>query len=81
MAKLGATYIDKITGFKGVCTGYVQYITGCNQLLLAPRIKADGGLDDGRWFDEQRCDVVKSVDVVTIDAGTAPGFDTPAPKC
>ena len=28
--KLGATYRDEITGFEGIATGVVKYITGCD---------------------------------------------------
>ncbi len=29
MIELGRTYKDRITGFKGVATGFVEYLTGC----------------------------------------------------
>ena len=52
---IGKSFTDSITGFKGVCTGRIEYITGCNQLLLTPKVGEDGVLKDGAWFDEQRC--------------------------
>lgn len=76
---LGATYIDKITGFNGVATGYVQYLTGCNQVLLAPRSGADGAFRSSEWFDQQRLDV-QSDRVVALDNGATPGCDRAAPK-
>lgn len=74
MAQLGATYTDKITGFEGVATGYVQYITGCNQLLLAPK-STDGTMKEPQWIDEQRLEVLDSYSVITLDNGKNPGFD------
>lgn len=79
MITLGTTMKDKITGFKGVAVAYTQYITGCNQVLLQPPVKKDGGYEDSCWFDEQRCEPVKAKKVI-LDNGTTPGFDKPAPK-
>ena len=46
---LGATYRDVITGFSGVATGYVKYLTGCNQVLIQPEAR-DG---DEQVFDPE----------------------------
>lgn len=78
---LGKTFKDKITGFSGVCTARAEYLTGCDQLLLAPsQRKPDGEVIDSRWFDVQRCEVCAEVERVTLDNGTTPGCDKPAPK-
>lgn len=79
MAELGTTYKDKITGFKGVATAYCEYITGCNQILLCPKVGKDGVSKDSRWFDEQRC-VQMKVAKVHIENGDNPGFGEEAPK-
>lgn len=77
--ELGKTYTDKISGFKGVATGHVTYITGCNQVLLGPKIGKDGKIPDSQWFDEQRLEVGKEPQVI-LDNGKTPGFDKEAPK-
>ena len=51
--KHGATYRDEITGFEGIATGVVKYITGCDQVLLAPQSR-DGLKLDAHWFDVAR---------------------------
>lgn len=79
MPALGATYQDKITGFEGVATGYVQYITGCNQVLLAPKA-TDGVMKESQWIDEQRLEIVPTARVITINNGSNPGCDRAAPK-
>jgi hypothetical protein len=71
--KLGATYKDAITGFSGVCIGTVQYISGCNQSLLAPK-----GDKDARWIDDQRL-VQCGSKVIALDNCKTPGGDLPAP--
>jgi hypothetical protein len=78
--QLGITVKDKITGFTGVVTGFVVYISGCNQALVVPKAKADGSLSDAQWFDEQRLDIDSSVAPIVLDNAKTPGSDMPAPK-
>lgn len=77
---LGYTYRDKITGFEGVATGHVEYITGCDQLLLVPPVDADGKVREANWFDTQRCVVVLAKNRVEIDNNQFNGPDKEAPK-
>ncbi len=79
MVTLGQTVKDKITGFSGIVTGRVEYLTGCNQLLVAPPVKDDGGFRDSQWFDEQRVDVLGTTPIA-LDNGDTPGSDAPAPR-
>lgn len=79
MISLGKPYKDKITGFEGVATGYVSYLTGCNQALLAPKVAADGALRDSQWFDEQRLDE-QAGERIALNNGQSPGHDRAAPK-
>ena len=76
--KLGVTVKDKITGLEGVVTGRVEYITGCNQVLMQPKLKADGDFVESRWMDEDRIDVVDEKPI-TLKI-TSPGSDKPAPR-
>jgi len=78
MIALGTTVKDKITGFTGVVTGFVTYISGCNQALVTPKTGKDGSMRDAHWFDEQRLVVLKAARVV-LDNGNTPGADIPAP--
>lgn len=71
---------DKITGFTGIATGFVQYISGCNQILICPGLDKDGKLAESHWFDEQRLLVFPCEDQITLDNGNTPGFDMEAPK-
>jgi hypothetical protein len=77
--QLGGTYRDRITGFQGVATGYVSYITGCSQALLAPPVSQDGAVRESNWFDEQRLEQVGE-ELILLDNGDTPGFDKAAPK-
>jgi hypothetical protein len=80
MIKLGSKVKDKITGFYGTVTGFVVYISGCNQALVVPPIGEDGSFKESHWFDEQRLEVDTTVEPITLDNGDTPGCDMPAPK-
>ena len=77
--QLGLTYRDQITGFTGVATGHVTYLTGCNQVLLHPKVDAEGKLRDSQWFDQQRLVQIEGPQIV-LDNGNTPGPDKQAPK-
>lgn len=79
MIELGCTYKDKITGFQGIATGHVDYITGCNQTLLAPFVKEDGDKRNSHWFDDQRLELISTKEQVILDNGETPGCDAAAP--
>lgn len=76
---IGKKVRDKITGFTGTVTGRVEYITGCNQLLVAPVVKDDGALVSSEWLDEQRAEVL-SEKKIELNNSASPGFDRPAPR-
>lgn len=77
--ELGIEVKDKITGFRGVVTGFVRYLSGCNQVLVAPALGPDGALRDSQWFDVQRLDRVGDSKIV-LDNEATPGFDSEPPK-
>lgn len=77
---LGHTVVDKVTGFTGVVTGIVEYLTGCNQALVVPRMDADGKLPESQWFDIQRLQVDDSKAPISLENGNTPGFDRAPPK-
>jgi hypothetical protein len=58
MIKLGQEGRDKITGFQGIITAQVEYLYGCNQYGLAPRVGEDGVVKNTEFFDEGRIEVV-----------------------
>ena len=80
--ELGSTYKDQITGFEGVATGYTQYITGCNQVLLQPYCTRGkfADMQEPEWVDEQRLDLIPSKRKIEVDNRTTLGFGPPAPK-
>lgn len=76
---LGLTVRDRISGFVGVVTGHVRYLTGCNQLLVQPRVGGDGKWIDSQWVDESRASIDTSHERVTLPV-IDPGPDKVAPR-
>jgi hypothetical protein len=77
MSLLGLTIRDKISGKAGVVTGFVQYLTGCNQVCVTPN-DPSGNPDQPFWLDVQRIVVDEKVDRILLDNGETPG-PGPAP--
>ncbi len=75
---LGKKVTDKITGFSGIVTGRVNYISGCNQALVNPPVDKDGNIQEAAWFDEQRLNVSDD-DAIVLENGNNPGFDHAPP--
>lgn len=68
----GKEVTDSVTGFTGVIIGHCVYMTGCEQVLLAPKVTESGDFRDSHWFD---------IDRVFIDTSKRTnGSDRPAPK-
>jgi hypothetical protein len=76
--KLGQKVKDIISGFEGVVTGHVEYITGCNQALVQPAAKPDGDFVDNRWIDDDRLRIVNA-EPISLKI-THAGPDTQAPR-
>jgi len=56
--RLGVEVKDKVTGLRGIITGYTKYINGCVQWLVKPPVDKDGKLVDGCWIDTVQLEVV-----------------------
>lgn len=63
MIRLGNKVRDKVTGFEGIATGRVEYLTGCQQIGITPPAK-DGEVKATQYFDAER--------LVLVDIGIAP---------
>lgn len=56
--KLGMEGRDKITGFEGIITSKVVYLTGCAQFGVTPKCDKDGKVVIAEYFDESRLEVI-----------------------
>jgi hypothetical protein len=55
---LGKEGKDKITGFKGIITARAQYLTGCDQYGLTPKVDEKGATQTCEFFDEARIEII-----------------------
>lgn len=54
---LGKMGRDKVTGFAGVIIARVEYLFGCNQYGIAPKVDKDGNVKSAEFFDEGRIEI------------------------
>lgn len=79
--KMGIIARDSITGFEGRVTAICEYITGCHQALVQPRVKDDGTFVEPRWIDLDRLteQLGAPFELPAKQGGSTPGFDLEAP--
>jgi len=62
MIQLGQKVKDKITGFTGIATAKTEYLNGCLQVLVQPKMVVKKGgkqeYPEGKWIDIEQVDVV-----------------------
>lgn len=58
MIELGKEGRDKITGFKGIIVAKIEFLFGCNQYGIAPRMDEIGKIQDTHYFDEGRIEII-----------------------
>lgn len=68
---LGLKCRDKVTNFEGVVSTVSFDLYGCVQLILVPPVGKDGKLEEGRWFDIHRLDVMDPTPVMPVPAFAA----------
>ena len=77
----GRTGRDILTGFEGVVYGRSTYMTGCDQLLMIPKVSDPNDLKEGHWFDIDRITIQESARVsVPNKSGNPGGPSRGAPK-
>lgn len=77
---LGDSAKHVITGFQGIVTARVEYLTGCAQVCLQPQGVDDKGQPfESRFFDEPYVDLVQAGVVQNRTPGRLTGCDTAPP--
>ena len=83
---MGAEVKDTITGFRGVITGRAQFITGCDQYSVLPRlntVKKSSSMPENQWIDEVRLELVEKGEHLDPTkykkSGKQPGCDQSPP--
>lgn len=70
---LGNTVRDKVTGFTGTATARVEYLHGCVQYGVTPRVGSDGKAVDTCYYDAPRLEYVDDGVKVKARASGGPG--------
>lgn len=55
--ELGKIGKDKITGFAGIITSRVNFLTGCNRYCIQPTKLHEGKPIEGVYFDEDQVEI------------------------
>ncbi len=75
---LGKQLKCKVTGFVGIATAKVEFINGCVQYCVKPKMKEDGKLPDGEYIDIEQLEVTgEGVDIIPTPTG---GHQTDLPR-
>jgi len=61
---LGIKVTDTVTGFKGVVTSIGFDLYGCIQAVVTPEMQTPGKLEDSRWFDVARLEILSEMPVM-----------------
>lgn len=63
MIKLGDEVQDLITGFQGIATARIIYITGCVRYEVTPEGLEKGNMIEPQWVDERTLKVIRKAKV------------------
>jgi hypothetical protein len=59
MITLGQKVKDKITGFTGIAITRCEYLNGCVQYCVKPKLDKNGKIQEGEWFDDALLEIVE----------------------
>ena len=69
MIEFGKTYRDIVSGFEGICTGKVEWMYGCTQYILAPKVESTSKKEYSSTFFEKQLE--------EVDAGISDRVEAP----
>ncbi len=61
------------TGFKGIATARTTYLSGCDRIIITPKVKKDGTLSEAMNFDEPEIKLIKRGNPPKIKNGEKTG--------
>jgi len=75
--RLGSIVQDRVTGYSGIATARVEYLNGCVQYCVKPRVKGDMKMPDSEYIDVGQLKVVnKGISIESSETG-GPQRDCP----
>ena len=79
MIELGSKVRDRVTGFTGTATARVEYLNGCVQYCVKPRMSKKGEMPEGQYIDDKQLEVIEE-DELSIKATETGGPAADAPR-
>jgi len=75
--ELGVKARCQLTGFKGIIMARNEWVNGCRQYLVKPKVDKDGKMKEGEWIDEEQLELLsgKGINIATKPTG-GPQKDT-----
>ncbi len=58
MISLGSEVKDRVTGFAGIATARIEYMNGCIQYCVKPKMGKDKKMPEGAWIDDAQLEVI-----------------------
>jgi len=78
--ELGQKGKDKITGFEGILTSRVEFLTGCNRYSIQPTILNNGMPYEAIYIDESQIEILGKGILKEEVQGGAKGACAPNPR-
>lgn len=75
--KMGVKLRDRVTGLEGICTGRLEYMNGCVQFCIKPKVGKDGKVPNGDWIDSQQLEQIGSG--ISINPRVTGGYNSDEP--
>lgn len=76
--ELGVKLRDKVSEVEGICIGRIEYLNGCVQYAIKPKVTKDGKSHEAEWIDSQQLE--QTGDGITIKQRKTGGISSIAPK-
>jgi len=57
--KLGEKVKDTVTGFKGTITARIEYLNGCIQYCVEPKVGKEMKMEKHHWIDEGQVELIE----------------------
>ena len=69
MIELGSEVRDKVTGLTGIAICRSKWLTGCDTIMVQPKVDKDGKVPESRTIDEPTLEVIQEPDFGPIPGG------------
>lgn len=66
LSLFGKKCSDKVTGFTGIISSISMDLYGCVQVVLTPPVNKKGEIQDSRWFDVSRLQIISNDPVMEV---------------